>query len=127
MFLNWRADYLSEQRFCQETCFGMTCRSGSDRTTSAIDKMLSTFFAETGGAAEFLENAQGSINSLLASLTLDAAQIFLVYSSSGEPHSSAQLPGLHLARAYRHETPDQSSRRSAKKGFGCRAKSRRPM
>src|SRR2546430_15120651 len=77
MFLNWRADYLSEQRFCQETCFGMTCRSGSDRTTSAIDKMLSIFFPKTGGAAEFLENAHGSIDSLLAGLKLHALHVFL--------------------------------------------------
>ena len=123
MFFNWRADYLSEQRFCQETCFGMICRSGSDRTASAIDKMLSTFFPKTGGAAEFLENAQGSINSLLASLMLHAAQIFLGYSSSGQSHSSAQPPGFHMTREYRHEERDQSSIGFGKKVFGFRAKS----
>jgi len=101
----------------------MICRSGSDRTASAIDKMLSTFFPKTGGAAEFLENAQGSINSLLASLMLHAAQIFLGYSSSGQSHSSAQPPGFHLTREYRHEERDQSSIGFGEKVFGFGPKS----
>jgi hypothetical protein len=84
--------------------------------------MLSLFFPKTGGGAEFLQNAEGSSNSLLASLTLHAAQIFLGYSSSGESHSSAQSSGFHLTREYRHEERDQSPIGFGKKVFGFRAK-----
>src|SRR5205823_12755448 len=70
MFLHWRANYLSEQRFCQQTRFGMIRGGSSNWTAVAVDKMFSIFFAKACRSAEFLKDAQRGINSLLASFTL---------------------------------------------------------
>ena len=96
----------------------MICRRRSDRTAFTINKMLSLFFPKTGGGAEFLQNAEGSGNALLVSLTLQPGQIFLGYFSTGESHSSAESPGFHLTREYRHEERNQSPIGFGKEVFG---------
>ncbi len=123
MFLYRRANYLSEQRFCQQTRFGMICRGGSNWTAVTVDKMFSIFFAKTCCAAQVPKNAECSINSLLTRFTLQAAQMFLSHFSAGNTHSGAQIPGLHLTREYRHEKRDQSPVGFGKDLFRFRAES----
>jgi len=72
--------------------------SGSDWTAVAIDEVLPSFFTKSGRAAQLLENAQRSINSLLASFPLQLTQMFLGHSSPSRAHSGTQIPWLNLPR-----------------------------
>ena len=69
-FFHGRSNYIAEQRFCQQTCFGVVRRGGSNWTTVGMDEVLPIFFTKTGRAAQILENAQGSVNSLLTGFAL---------------------------------------------------------
>jgi hypothetical protein len=94
------ANYLSEQRFRQQTCFGMICRGGSDWTAVPIDEVPAIFLAKNGGAAQVLENAQRSINSLLPGFAFQLMQMFLGYGSPSGTHSGAQISWLNLPGEY---------------------------
>ena len=68
-----RANYLSEQRFRQQTCFGMIRRGGSNRTAVAANEVFSIFFTKAGHAAQVLKNAKRSIDSLPPGFALQFA------------------------------------------------------
>src|SRR5215469_13616939 len=76
VFFHGRPDYLGEQRFCQQTCFGMINRGGSNRAAVAINEVLPIFFTKSRCAAQLLENAECGINSLLAGFAAQFAQVF---------------------------------------------------
>src|SRR5262245_39855567 len=105
----------------------MIRRSRSNRTTVAINKVFAIFFAKVGRAAEFLENAECSINSLFAGFTVQFAHMFMGHCSAGGPHSGAQISWLNLAGEYRHQERDQSSVCPREKLFGLRAENIRRM
>ena len=127
MLFHRRANYLGEQRFREQTCFGMIGRRGSNGTAVAVDKVLPIFFAKTGRAAQLLENVECSIDSLLASSALQFAQMFLGHFSTGSAHSGAQVFWLDLPGKYRHEKRDQSPVCLWKQLFGFRAESIRSV
>lgn len=108
-FFHGRADYLGEQRFGQQTCFGMIRRGGGNWTAGAVNKVLPVFFAKAGRAAQFLQNPQSSINSLLAAFAAQFAQMFPGDGSASGAHSGPQLSRLNLSGEYRHEKRDQSA------------------
>src|SRR6266487_2844078 len=85
----------------------MIRRGGSNWTAVAIDEVLASFFTKSGRTAQLLENAQRSINSLLASFSLQLTQMLLGHGSPGGAHSGTQIPWLNLPREYRHEKRDQ--------------------
>src|SRR5205807_9423783 len=51
VFFHWRSNYLGEQRFHQQTCFGMVRRRGSNWAAVAVDEMLAIFFTKSRRAA----------------------------------------------------------------------------
>src|SRR6516225_6074253 len=101
----------------------MIRRSGSDWTAVAVNEVFPAFLAKTCCAAQFLENAECSINSLFVGFTVQFAQMFAGHGSAGGPHSSAQISWFYLAREYRHQKRDQFPVCLRKKVFGLRAKS----
>src|SRR4029077_13460334 len=101
--------------------------SRSNWTAVAVNEVFPIFFAKVGGAAQFLENAECSINSLFAGFAFQLAQMFVCHGSTSGPHSSAQISWLNLAREYRHQKGNQSSVCLRKKLFGFRAESIRSV
>jgi hypothetical protein len=67
----------------------MIRRGGSDWTAVAIDEVLAIFFTKSGRAAQVFENAQCSINSLLAGFALKVMQMFPGDGSPCRAHSGA--------------------------------------
>src|SRR4029077_1322501 len=99
----------------------------SDGAAVAVNEVFSVLFAKAGRAAQFLENAECSINSLFAGFAFQLAQMFVCHGSTRCPHSSAQISWLNLAREYRHQKGNQSSVCLRKKLFGFRAESIRSV
>jgi hypothetical protein len=122
MFLYWRTNYFSEQRFCQQTRFRMICSRSSDGTAVAINKMFSILFAKSGRATELFENAECGIDSLFATFAFQTVHVFLRHLSARGPHSGAQVLGPDLAGEYRHQEGNQSAVCLRKKMLGFRTK-----
>src|SRR5262245_14275988 len=97
--------------------------SRSNWTAVTVNEVFSIFFAKTGRAAQFLENTECSINSLLAGFTVHCAQMFMRNASACGPHSGAQISRINLAKEYRHQKRDQTPIRLGEKVFSFRAKS----
>src|SRR6266496_3959554 len=89
VFFYGRANYFGEQRFPQQTCFGMIRRSGRTWTAVADDEVLPIFFTKSGRAPQFLENVECSINSLLACFAAQVRHLFLGDGSASGAHSRA--------------------------------------
>src|SRR5437588_696456 len=86
----------------------MICRGGGDWTAVAVDEVLSIFFLKAGRAAQFFENAECNINSLLSrSVTLQAGKV-----RSHGVISQAQGPGkiVHCAFSCAQKLKDFPSR-----------------
>src|SRR5438874_6514326 len=100
VFFHGRANYFGEQRFPQQTCFGMIRRSGSNWTAVADDEVLPIFFMKSGRAPQFFENVECSINSFLACFAAQLAQMFFSHASAGGTHSGTQVSRLNLPGEY---------------------------
>src|ERR1700756_1159959 len=101
----------------------MIRRSRSNWAAVGVNEVFPIFFAKTGRAAQFLENAECSINPLFAGFTVQFAQMFMGHDSASGPHSGAQISWLYLAGKYRHQKRDQSPVCFREKVLGFRAKS----
>jgi len=83
--------------------------SGSGNWTAiAVNEVLSILFMESGGAAEFFENVECRINSLLARFASQLAQMFVRHFPACGAHPGAEISWLNMAGEYRHEKRDQS-------------------
>src|SRR5204862_1230472 len=92
----------------KQTCFGMIRSSRSNRTAVAVDEVFSVFFLKAGRAAQFLENAECSINSLLSRFATQLVEMSARDLSASGAHAGAQISRLNLTREYRHQKRDQS-------------------
>src|SRR4029453_15666106 len=101
----------------------MIRRSGGYWTAVAVDEVLPVFFTKSRCAAQLLENAERSINSLLARFAAQLAQMFFRHASPSSAHSGAQISGINLPRKYRYQKRDQSSVCFREQLFGIRAQS----
>ena len=97
--------------------------SRSNRTAVAVDEVFSVFFLKAGRAAQFLENAECSINSLLSRFATQLVEMSARDLSASGAHAGAQISRLNLTREYRHQKRDQSPVGFRKKLFGFRAES----
>ena len=93
----------------------------SDWTAIAVDEVLPIFFAKSSRAAQLLENAQCSINSMLPGFAAPFGQMLLGQGSASGAHPGAQGIWLNLPREYRHEKRDQSPVCFRKQLFGFQA------
>src|SRR5215471_3452217 len=105
----------------------MIRRSRSNWTAVAVNEVFPVFFAKSGCATEFLENAECSIDSLFAGFTAQLAQMFLGHTSSSCPHSGTQSSRFYLAGEYRHQKRHKSPVRFRKEMFGFRTESIRDV
>src|SRR5215471_18249353 len=96
--------------------------SRSNWTTVSVNEVFPIFFAKTCRSAQFLENAECSINSLFARFTVQFAQMFMGHGSARGPHSCTQITWFNLAGEYGHQKRDQPPICLRKKVFGFRAK-----
>ena len=71
------------------------CRSG-DWTAIAVDKVLPIFFLKSSRAAQFFENAECSINSLLSRFATQLGQMFISHGLTRGTHSGAEISGFDL-------------------------------
>ena len=67
---------------------------GGDWTAVAVDEVLSIFFPKSSRAAQFFENAECSINSLLSRFATQVGRCSLATASTRGTHSGAQISGL---------------------------------
>ncbi len=68
---NRGANDLREQRFRDETRFGMVSRGGSERAAVATNGMLAFALMKGRGASEILQNPERRFDPLLPWFTLD--------------------------------------------------------
>ena len=94
---------------------------GGDWTAVAMDEVFPAFFLKSSRAAQFFENAECTINSLLSRFATQLGQMFIGHGLSSRTHSGAQISGFDLPREYRHEKRDQSPVRLRKQLFRFRA------
>ena len=87
---------------------------GGDWAAVAVDEVFSIFFSKSSRAAQFFENTEGSINSLLSRFATQVVQMFAGDLSASGTHSGAQISWLNLMREYRHEKRDH---RGSARGF----------
>ena len=73
----------------------ISCCSG-DRAAVPVDEVLPIFFPKRSRAAQFFENAKGSINSLLPRFATQGGEMFIGHGLSSGTHSGAQTPGFDL-------------------------------
>ena len=69
---------------------------GGDWAAVAVDEVFSIFFPESGRAAQFFENAECSINSLLSRFATQLGQMFIGHGLTRGTHSGAQISGFNL-------------------------------
>src|SRR6187200_3193899 len=101
----------------------MICRGVGNWTAVAVDEVLSIFFLKAGRAAQFFENAECSINSLLSRFATQVVQMFDADLSPSGAHPGTQISWLNLTGEYRHQKRNQSPIRFRKKLFRLRAES----
>src|ERR1051326_3393444 len=97
MFFHGDADDLTQQRFGDQTCFGMSARGCGQWTAVATNKMLSVALFEGGGATEVLEDLEGHFNSLISRFPTDFEQMFVGHPFADLAHRGGQFPRTELS------------------------------
>ena len=69
---------------------------GGDWTAVAVDEVFSIFFSKSSRAAQFFENAECSINSLLSRFATQLGEMFIGHGLTRGTHSGAQISGFNL-------------------------------
>ena len=98
---------LRQQRFGNQTSFGMTRSRGRERAAVASDEMFPVAIVKRGRAAKLFQNLQCRIDPLIAALTFQPRKVLGRDPPADLAHPGTQLSGRQLAREYGQDQIEQ--------------------